>query len=185
MTISSLNDSNIYDEIRTLWSERYIFSNGPNSGNVKWYNEVIAQKGNCNCLDYGMFVAYIANKHGSKIAVADVGCEYIIPMQQIYAGHVLPAFYRAGRWYIVNYLGADGPPGIFYTEGDDDDKTIDDFITIYCKGFLPVLATHNGLNYDKCKIKIKIAHNNKCIETLEKFFNKPITQQELLDYLLH
>ncbi len=57
MTISNLNDSNIFDEIRELWSEKYIFSNGSNSDNVKWYNEVIAKKGNCNCLDYGMLIS--------------------------------------------------------------------------------------------------------------------------------
>ena len=122
MTISSFNDTNVYDEIKKLWSEKYIFSDGKGSDNVKWYGEVVAKKGHCNCPDYGMFVAYIAKKHGSKIAVADVGCEYITPMQQTYAGHILPAFYKAGRWYIVNYLGADGPFGIFYTEGKDDDK---------------------------------------------------------------
>lgn len=184
MTISSFNDTNVYDEIKKLWSEKYIFSDGKGSDNVKWYGEVVAKKGHCNCPDYGMFVAYIAKKHGSKIAVADVGCEYITPMQQTYAGHILPAFYKAGRWYIVNYLGAAGPFGIFYTEGKDDDKTIDDFITEYCKGFLPDLAIHNGLNYDKCEIKIKVAHDAKCIETFNKFSNKAVMQQELLDYLM-
>ena len=166
MTISSFNDTNVYDEIKKLWSEKYIFSDGKGSENVKWYGEVVAKK------------------HGSKIAIADVGCEYITPMQQTYAGHILPAFYKAGRWYIVNYLGADGPFGIFYTEGKDDDKTIDEFITEYCKGFLPDLAIHNGLNYDKCEIKIKVAHDAKCIETFNKFFNKAVMQQELLDYLM-
>lgn len=68
--------------------------------------------------------------------------------------------------------------------GRDDDKTIDDFFSEYCKGFLPDLATHNGLNYDKCEIKIKVAHNAKCIEIFKKFFNKAMTQQELLDYLI-
>lgn len=184
MTVSSFNDTNVYEEIRKLWIEKYIFSDGENADNVKWHRDVIAKRGHCNCLDYGLFVTYIANKYGSKIAIADVGCEYITPTQQIYAGHILPAYYKDGRWYIVNYLGADGPFGIYYTEGKDDDEIIDDFIAEYCRMFLPDLATHNGLNYYKCEAKIKVAHNAKCLEIFKKFFNKAVTQQELLKYLI-
>ena len=35
MTISSINDTNVYDEIKKLWSEKYIFSDGKGSDNVK------------------------------------------------------------------------------------------------------------------------------------------------------
>lgn len=51
--------------------------------------------------------------------------------------------------------------------------------------FLPDLATQSGLSYDKCQVKIKVAHNAKCIKTLNKFFNKAVTQQEMLEYLLN